>query len=302
MDLATLTARFAIPGILSFDQQADLIRINISTPHAQARMFLQGAHLVHWRPAGEEPVLLLSRKSEFAPGRPIRGGIPIAFPWFAADSNPNRIHGKPGPAHGFARLQDWTLVSVTRTGKNLGLKLTLGPTAMSRSMGYDAFLLTLDALIGAELETRLTVANTGTEPLHFEEAFHSYYNITDIHEVAIDGLEPTPYVDKVDDFKVKPAAGVPIRFTGPADRVYLNTVAPITIHSGTQRRDLHLLKSNSHTTVVWNPWKGGPDLGEWDWHEMVCVETVNSAVNARTLPAGESFTMGAKVSVKRWAQ
>ena len=60
------------------------------------------------------------------------------------------------------------------------------------------------------------------------------------------------------------------------------------------------MKKNSHTTVVFNPWKAMPDLAEWDWHEMLCVETVNAARNARTLAPGEEFTMGSLISVERW--
>lgn len=300
MDIAALRARFALPGVLSFEEQNGLVRLHVNTQQASATLYLQGGHLTHWQPAGQAPVLQLSRKSEFAPGKPIRGGIPIAFPWFAADSKADRIDGHPGPSHGFARLQEWTLESVAHTGPNVHLKLTLGPTAMSRSMGFDAFLLTLEAVIGPTLSVQLTVANHGGTPLSFEEAMHTYYYVLDVHEATVTGLEPTPYIDKNDGFKVKPASGKPITFTGSTDRVYQDTEAACTIHAGTQERDIHVVKKNSRTTVVWNPWKEMPDVGEWDWHEFVCVETVNAGSNARKLAPNETFTMGLVVSVERW--
>src|SRR5215469_338216 len=94
-----LHERFGIPNVLRFDEHNGLIRANVTAPSASATVYLQGAHLVHWQPAGQQPVLFLSRKSDFAPGKPIRGGVPIAFPWFAADSNHTRFEGKPGPSH-----------------------------------------------------------------------------------------------------------------------------------------------------------------------------------------------------------
>ena len=267
---------------------------------AQATMYLQGAHMTNWKPAGQEPVLFLSRQSEFAPGKPIRGGIPVAFPWFAADSKRDRVDGHPGPAHGFARLQEWTLESARQTERGVALKLSLGPTEMSRSMGFDHFLLTLEAFLGETLTMQLTVANQSAGPLAFEEAFHNYFHVVDVHEATVYGLQPTPYLDKTDNMQLKAASGAPILFSEPVDRVYLNTEAPLTIHDGAQRREIHIVKTNSLTTVVWNPGKALPDLGEWDWHEMVCVETVNAAANARTIGPGESFVMAERISVERW--
>lgn len=300
MDVSALQARFGIPGVLGFDEEYGLARLSVRTRAATGSMFLQGAHLAQWQPAGQEPVIFLSRKSEFAPGKPIRGGVPIAFPWFASDSKKDRVDGHPGPGHGFARLQEWTLESARQTGDGLNLKLSLGPSALSRTMGYDHFLLTYEVNMGADLGLTLTCVNTGSAPLEFEEAFHSYFSVVDIHEATVTGLEPTGYFDKTDNMAFKPATGRPIAFSGPVDRMYQDTETPLTIHDGTQRRDIRIVKRNSRTTVVWNPWKAMADLGEWDWHEMVCVETVNAGKNAVTLAPGQSWSMGATVTVQRW--
>lgn len=301
MDVSAVRKQFEIPGILRFDQDHGMTRLRVTAPDAEAVMYMQGAHLTHWQPACQDPVIFLSRTSEFAPGKAIRGGVPIVFPWFATDSKKDRINGHPGPSHGFARLQDWELVSAERAGGGVRLKLTLGPTELSRAMGYDGFLLTLEASVGRTLGMRLTVQNTGAAPLQFEEAFHNYFRVVDVHEASVSGLEPTGYIDKIDGFKQKPATGEPIRFVGPTDRVYLDTVAPCTIHDGTQRRDIRIVKANSRNTVVWNPGKAVDQIDEWDWHEMMCVETANVGANAHTLAPGESFTMGQTISVRKWA-
>ena len=298
MDIDQLRTRFEIPGVLTFDEQNGMSRLHVNTPQASGLMYLQGAHIAHWQPSAQDPVLFLSRQSAFEPGKPIRGGIPIIFPWFGADSK-DRFNGRPGPSHGYARLEEWTLQSAQRNARGLGLKLTLGPTGMSRSMQFDHFLLTLDVAIGETLSMALTVANPGNTPISFEEAFHNYFYVMDVHETAVSGLEGTSYMDKTDKMQQKPASDARITFNGPVDRVYLDTTAPLTIHDGTQRREIRIVKTHSRNTVVWNPGKALPDLGEWDWHEMVCVETANVATNAVTIGPGESFTMSQIISVQR---
>src|ERR1700761_2053321 len=150
-DIASLQRRFAATDFLTFDQQDSLARVHVTTRQATATIYFQGAHLTAWQPTAQQPVIFLSRKSDFLPGKPIRGGIPIAFPWFAIDSKPDRIDGHPGPSHGFARLQEWTVDAVKQSSATVAVRLTLGSTAMSQSMGFDRFLLTMDISIGAEL-------------------------------------------------------------------------------------------------------------------------------------------------------
>jgi glucose-6-phosphate 1-epimerase len=297
MDIAQLNEHFALPGVLAFHQTpAGLIYAAITTPQASATVYLQGAHLVHWQPAGQQPVIFVSRKSELAPGRPIRGGVPIAFPWFA-----NRHDGKTGPSHGFARIQPWTLAFAALAGDDLHLTFTLGPTEMSRSLGFDHFRLAYQLTIGRTLTMQLTLANESGAPLVFEEALHTYYAVADVHEATITGLEGTTYIDKMDQFQAKTQHGA-VTITGTTDRVYLNTAATCVIHDAAGKRRVTVAKTNSNTTVVWNPWEQGaakiPDMEASEWHEFLCVETVNAAANAVTLASGASHTMQAHVSVK----
>jgi glucose-6-phosphate 1-epimerase len=239
----------------------------------------------------------MSRKSDFAPGKPIRGGVPIAFPWFATDSKPDRFQGKPGPSHGFARIQDWTPSFSALAGHDLHITFTLGPTELSRQMGYDHFRVAFELIIGETLTMRLAVANDADTPLVFEEALHTYFSVVDVHEINVTGLEPTSYIDKTDNFRVKPAANAPLTFTGFTDRVYNNTTATCTIHDPLGKRNITVAKKNSNTTVVFNPWKELPDMGPDEWHEMICVETVNAGANAVTLAPKASHIMEAHVSV-----
>jgi glucose-6-phosphate 1-epimerase len=304
MDAATLRQRFKVPGV-TFDEANGLTRVQVATTAATGTIYLQGAHLTAWQPAGFEPAILLSHKSDMAPGKPIRGGIPIVFPWFAGDRKKERIDGHPGPSHGFARIQDWTLEKVIATvGASGGavLEFSLGPTEMSRSMGYDHFKLGLQISIGTYLNLVLSVLNTSSsETMSYEQAFHNYFEVADIHEVSVSGLQPTSFIDKTDAMKVKPAENALIRFTKTLDRVYNHTTADLTIHDVAGRREIQVLKSGSgsNTTVVWNPFGPLPDLGEWDWHSFVAVEVANAGDDAITLAPGMSKVMGQMVVLKK---
>ncbi|WP_213807832.1 D-hexose-6-phosphate mutarotase [Granulicella sp. dw_53] len=299
MNLEELNAHFGLAGVLAFRQGAGgLIYADITAPAASARVYLQGAHLAAWQPKDQIPVIFMSRKSDMEAGKPIRGGVPIAFPWFAVDQKQDRLDGKPGPSHGFARLQDWTVAFAALAGEDLHLTMTLGPTEMSRKLGFDHFRLAFQLVLGRTLTMRLMVANDGDEPLVFEEALHTYFHVADVHEVSVSGLEPTSFIDKTDGMKVKPGAHAPLTFTGFTDRVYSNTAATCIIHDALAKRSITIEKAHSNTTVVFNPWRELPDMGPDEWHEMLCVETVNAGVNAITLEPGKTHTMEALVKVE----
>jgi len=298
MDLKQLNDHFGIPNILHFELHNGLVRAVATTPTASATIYLQGAHLTHWKPADQQPVIFMSRKSDFAPGKPIRGGVPIAFPWFATDSKADRYQGKPGPSHGFARIQEWTPSFAALAGDDLHLTFTLAPSELSREMGFDHFRLAFELTIGRTLTMKLAVANDASTPLVFEEALHTYFCVVDVHEISVTGLEPTSFIDKTDNFKVKPAANAPLVFTGFTDRVYPNTTATCIIQDSPGRRAIQVEKQNSDTTVVFNPWKELPDMGPDEWHEMVCVETVNAGPNTITLAPGASHVMQAHIAIK----
>ncbi len=293
--LDLLQEQFSIPGVLAFHRlPSGLIYADVATADATATIFMQGAHLTAWQPAGEQAVLFLSRKSDLVPGKPIRGGVPIAFPWFAA-----RHDGRSGPAHGFARTQEWTLAFAALATGDLHLTFKLAPTAMSRDLGYDDFRVAYQLVIGRTLTMRFTVANDGAQPLVFEEALHTYFSVGDVQKARVTGLEPTPYKDKTDDMREKPAEHGPVSFARETDRAYFNTAADCIIDDGAGGRRIVVAKKNSDTTVVWNPWKELPDMGPDEWRHMLCVETVNGGVNAITLAPGKTHTMQAHISVEK---
>ena len=325
MELTELQEKFAIPGVLGFERTASGLAVaRVTAPAAEATIYLQGAHLTHWKPAGQAPAIFLSQRAEFVPGKPIRGGVPIVFPWFA-----DRHDGKTGPQHGFARISEWELEFAGMAGPGsdpaLHLAFTLAPNELSRSLGFDHFKLGYRVSIGHKRTLELGVENDSGNggargggpaaatakadqaaegaPLVFEEALHVYYAVADAQKVSIDGLGGTEFIDKVDGFKRKRQTPGPVTFQGRIDSPYMNTRATCVLHDPAGGRKITVAKSGSNSTVVWNPWKEFTatmaDMEPDAWLHMTAIETANVADNTITLNAGETHTMRAEISIER---
>ncbi|HWG17975.1 MAG TPA: D-hexose-6-phosphate mutarotase [Acidobacteriaceae bacterium] len=326
-DAAALEKQFGIPNVLRFEQSAGgLVVLHITAPSAEATIYLQGAHVTHWKPAGHDPAIFLSDRAEFVRGKPIRGGIPIVFPWFG-----DRHDGKQGPQHGFARISDWELAFAALSGTSedaeLHLAFTLAPNDLSRSLGFDHFRLGYRVTVGQQLRIEMSVANdsgsgsghsTGPAaqtaheemerngaPLTFEQALHTYYQVADARQVSVDGLDGTEFIDKVDNFQRKIQDPGRLRLTGRVDRPYLNTEATCVLHDPAGRRSITVAKQGSHSTVIWNPWNEFtakmPDMQPDAWLRMTCIETANVADNAITLQPGETHVMRLTASIDKTA-
>jgi glucose-6-phosphate 1-epimerase len=147
----------------------------------------------------------------------------------------------------------------------------------------------------------LLVRNTGSSPLSFEAALHTYFAVSDIRNVSVSGLQGTPYLDKVDAMRRKTDNEPAVRFTDQVDRTYLDTKAACTIDDTGWGRKIVVAKTGSRTTVVWNPAQKRAteltDIGPDAWAGFVCVETANVGQNQVTLPAGQTHEMRARVSL-----
>lgn len=287
---AELSKRFPLKGLHFEPGSGGLVRVVIRTAVASAEMYLHGAHVTSWQPTGCEPVLWMSRASNFEKGKPIRGGVPICFPWFGPHpTNPSV------PAHGYARISEWTLEDAGPTDdEGIGLLLRTR---------IDPFLLSFRAEFGRilrmTLRTELPAGASG--PQRFEDALHTYFSVSDVRLISVTGLESDSYIDKVDQGTVKAASGKPIEFTGETDRVYFGTESACVLTDRIRKRSITVTKSGSRSTVVWNPWISKslrmPDFGSEEWPEMVCIETANVGNDAIELSPGQSHSTTALISV-----
>ena len=272
----------------------------MSTPTTSGEVYLYGAHTSAWTPAGEDPVIWMSKASAFAAGEPIRGGIPICFPWFG----PGR-DSTMSPVHGFARLAHWSLVGAEDGdgAATLTFRLTDSDVAGLPSVQFwpHPFELTYSMTFGAELAIDLAVRNTGEEAYSFEEALHTYFAVKDIAGVTIEGLDGLQFLDRAPNAPTEPAPQVGVvTFTDETDRVH-SSVGASAIVDPAGRGVITVAKDRSANTVVWNPWSAKaaamPDFGDDEWTDMVCVETANVLHHAVTLGAGDLHTMSTRYSV-----
>lgn len=282
-----LNARFALPKRLAFvNGPGGLGLAEIHNDYAIAQVALQGAHVVTYQPHGQAPVLFVSRQALYQPGRAIRGGIPVCWPWFAAHpTDPSK------PFHGFARSRLWQVAgSAQYPNGATELRLQLLPDAETRAIWPYEFVLELAIRVGERLELTLSSHNTGDLPFVVGGAFHSYFTIGDIATVRIHGLDDSRYLDKVAD--VEQIQQGPVLIDGEHDAVYQATDATCEIDDPTLGRRIRVSKQGSYTTVIWNP---GPqkardlaDLADDEYRTMVCVETANALDDVVTLePGGE---------------
>ena len=287
------------PGVV-IELHRELLAVRVSNQAAIATVFLQGAQISHYQRQGEKPLIWCSDYCNYSHGTPLRGGIPICWPWFGdlkrnSQELQQQIPDSEGsaPAHGFARNRQWQLQSVNIIDPQtteLVLDTEIDPN--ETVLWPYACKLTMTILVGETLELSFEVTNKDQQSFRYTSALHSYFAISDIAETHITGLEGESYLDCMDDWQAKVQQG-PIHFNQETDRLYQGQCSDIQIHDS-QRR-ISLLSQNSRSAVVWNPWtekaKNLSHFGLQDYRRMVCVETANAGEDAVTLKPGESHRL-----------
>jgi len=261
----------------------------ICTPWSKAEIYLLGAHVTGFKKNGEPPLLFMSEKSWFAPGKQIRGGVPVCFPWFG---------GRDGePAHGFARITEWALVktSVAPDGvATLHFRLPAIPRRDAWKNLRTEFVVT----VSDKLTMELTTTNNSSAAMEIENCLHTYFHVGDISQISIAGLQGAPYLDnaaggngarKVENESV-------LRITQETNRVYPDSSGAVEIRDESLKRVIHIEKSGSNSTVVWNPWttqKLPDDFDPAEHRHMVCVESGNVKQNKISLAPGKISSLKA---------
>jgi glucose-6-phosphate 1-epimerase len=294
--IAELDRRFGIPGIAQVvEGNGGLPLVKIATPAAAGEMYLHGAHVTSWKPAAQQEVLFMSTHSLWKDGVAIRGGVPICFPWFG-----DKADGPHAPAHGFVRTKSWQLESIEPAGNAVTVSMFTAGDESTKKWWPADFRLLHRATFGPQLVLELVVTNTGPTSLRFEEAMHAYHRVGDAVKARVSGLDGVAYLDKTDSYRQKTQHG-DVVIESETDRVYLNTQHPVALQDTVLHRQIEVIKENSLTTVVWNPWveksRSLSDLGEDQWKQMLCIETSNVGNFAVELAPGRQHMMKATVRV-----
>jgi glucose-6-phosphate 1-epimerase len=286
--------------VMQTQDEGGLQYLEIDNPLASGRISLQGGQVIAWQPKFlDQPVLWLSSNARFVKGRSIRGGVPICWPWFGAHPTDSTFC-----PHGFARVIPWRVMDIdaTPTGATrIILEMQDTPEAQ-RQLSYP-YNLTLTITIGRRLRVEMATVNKADHPFVIGEAFHTYLNISDIANVSIVGMQDCVYADKILKYERNVEHNDLTFDGGEFDRVYIHHSSDCSVHDVGYNRIIHVSKSGSDTTVVWNPGadKAGQmaDMGANDeWRKTICVETTNALDNMVVINPGRTHVISAEYSIE----
>ena len=265
--------------------------ILISNRSATALISVYAAQVLSFQPAEEcEDLLFLSQKSYYDDGKAIRGGVPVCWPWFGADSS-----GLQRPNHGFVRNSLWTVLGVEAvTDLETKVKLGLIETNKSEELWQQAFALELEITVGNSLTLELITRNTGNEVFSITQAFHTYFQVGNIKQVKVLGLENTKYFDKLDEGVQKAQIGA-VTVSEEVDRIYTGVQNVLIIDDSAFDRRIRISSTGSKSAVVWNPWietsAKMADLENDDYLRFLCVEAGNVATDIVEIPPGSKYSL-----------
>lgn len=244
-----------------------------------------GGQALSWRTGGQER-LWLSQEADITGTLPIRGGVPLCFPWFGK--------GATGPSHGFARTSQWQPLPPEHSASEARLTLTLQDSERTRALWPHGFRAAISHTLTANaLEMALTVTNTDDHPWAYTAALHSYL-AADATTLSLPALAGRPYLDKLENadrrFDEGPGAALP---PIPVDAIVPGLETMTLAQGGSTLR----IQNHGHdATVVWNP---GPDHGIADIHAggesaFICLESA-IALAPLTLAPGQSHTLSQRL-------
>jgi len=285
------------PHINFYQDASGLQFLAIENDHATAKVALQGSHVMAWQPKhAADPVLWLSEKARYVHGRSIRGGVPICWPWFGPHPTDSALC-----PHGFARVMPWQVIeSDTLEDGTTHLVLQIIHTPIAQKQLSYPYALTLTIDIGETLKIALATTNRGNHPFVIGEAFHTYFQISDIKNIDITGLEDSEYADKLIGYE-RYTQQAAITFDGEFDRVYANNKAGCVIEDRGLKRTIRIAKTGSNTTVIWTPWEEKAhemaDIGAGDsWRHMICVESANAMENMVMISPNQTHVLAVEYS------
>lgn len=271
----------------TFFEQFTLPVIELHNSFGTLKITTYGAHILSYIPAGKEEVLWLSDVDYFVEGFPIRGGIPVCFPWFG----PKRE--SPGwPLHGFVRTRFWDVLELD--GKeNSRVRLGTHIDGSDNPYGYSGLDLEYTVSLGENLEITLSVSNTGNDPVRIENGLHSYFKVK-AETCRFSSFSGLTYYDKPEGYRKKTRTG---DFTLSPEReiadFYMDANTDNTLFDYHGKKRVNIKQKGFKSAIVWNP---GREAGmanaeiKDQWNEFVCLESANCIDNAITLNPGEKYS------------
>uniref|UniRef100_A0A1D1YCZ0 glucose-6-phosphate 1-epimerase n=2 Tax=Anthurium amnicola TaxID=1678845 RepID=A0A1D1YCZ0_9ARAE len=267
---------------------------------ASARVSLHGGQVVSWRNDRGEELLFSSSKAIFKPPKAIRGGIPLCFPQFGNCGSLEQ--------HGFARNRIWTIeddpppLQPKDCTSKAYVDLLLRPSEEDLKCWPHCFEFRLRVSLGmdGDLSMISRIRNIDGKPFSFAFAYHTYFSVSDISEVRIEGLETLDYLDNLCRRERFTEQGDALTFESEVDRVYLGSPNVVAVLDHEKKRTFLIRKEGLSDIGVWNPWekksKSMIDFGDEEYKQMLCVD--GAAVERPiTIRPGEEWTGRLELSV-----
>lgn len=303
--ITELNDQFGIANHIQFiPGPGELPTAVINNPIAEASVSLLGGQLLSYRDRNDAGIeLWLSEKAEFQPGKAIRGGIPIVWPWFGSHpENPDL------PNHGLVRTRMWQVISTQALDSGATqLVMAIASDQETLAIWPHEFRLEVTYTFGEtvtskvsgstwpnSLSVQLTAFNIGEEPFQWSGAFHSYLKVA-TRTTRVEGLSGAEYRDQLTDTRNTQKGDV--RFSSEIDRVYRGGPELLLLIDHANKIEYAVAGANSDSTIVWNPntTTTKPDMTDTAYQEFICVETGKGAATEvvaklPTIQPGESDT------------
>lgn len=284
------------PSVSLIEEPAGYPVLVIEHAAATGRIALNGAHVTDWIPEGHDPVLYMSADAILETGKPIRGGIPVCWPWFGPHPTDSSK-----PAHGFVRQMAWEVDVARESDTGVDIVLKLQDSTETKAFWPHSFQVRMHVHMGASLQVSLQAQNTGSTAWSMTGALHTYLNVEDVRKISIHGLHGTQYVEGRLSPDKRPQSGT-IIIDQEVDRMYVSD-ATVIVHDPLWKRELVIEKAGSLATVVWNPWieksKRLADLPDEAYPEFLCVEAANAGEDVITVQPGHEHLLTQRIEVRK---
>lgn len=286
----------ATQDVITHGEHQGFAALLVRTPFSTAAVSLHGGQVLSFVVEGFDDALWLSPDSKRPPSA-TRGGIPVCWPYFARQDQPEDV-----PQHGVVRTLPWQLLasSVEDDGT---VNLRLAPPALAG----ESLSLEMVLRIGRVLEQTLSTRNGGAVARRFTQALHTYFRVADALQVSVTGLDGCDYLDKNDGMQRHTQAGQwnlqDPRDPGRSDRIYAKAGPRFVLADPLGQRNITLEIEGSRTLVVWNPGKDGQrafvDLSAEGWRHFVCLEAANAGEEVIELAPGQTRLLRHRIGVSR---
>ena len=237
--------------------------VRLQGPHGDSvTALLRGGQVISWIDARGTERLYCSPLSPLAGPQAVRGGVPVIFPQFSGRG--------PLMRHGFARTRDWALADTPAGAAHPTLVLRMEHAAAETELwAHDCVCTLTVALEPAGLRITLAVHNTGSSPLSFQAALHTYLEVGDVTRTTLAGVLPQ---------------GEVLSLAEPIDHLFESVPGPFALRSPASALDI--AHEGFTDAVVWNP---GPqaviaDLPAGGYARFLCVEAASVGVPVLLAP------------------